>query len=107
MPYAAIRCQFATNLQVITPYGRSRSQPTRWPFSLSTGTDREIATKQSEPPAKVCRTAYLYITVHVAALKLRNIATTCNRSIMLQYNGKNQCWLIRLHCESQEQLGEH
>lgn len=32
MPYACIRCQFATNLQVITPYGRGRSLPTWWPF---------------------------------------------------------------------------
>lgn len=33
MPYAGIRCQFAANLQVITPYGRGRSLPTWWPFS--------------------------------------------------------------------------
>lgn len=33
MPYAGVRCQFAANLQVITPYGRGRSLPTWWPFS--------------------------------------------------------------------------
>lgn len=44
MPYAGVCCQFAENLQVITPYGRGRSLPARWRFP---------------PAARICSSAQM------------------------------------------------